>query len=307
MNFRRPRFAKPSPSEGAGFRERNETPPLRETFAPEAKRYDATTVAIALGFGANAAMNFAIQAWMTYGFAREVWGIPSELCVALIVALDVFAILYMLLTFALRGTGWPRLAAMAVFLFAVGAQVFAAELYGDHKKWSTEVRWFAALPAVFLALSQEGVILWRTRKVDRASSVQSRKPQAAAGPERKAKPVAEPVVTLPPPSAPVAPAPTTRREPVKPPAAPRKTSGDSIDRDDIARRVIAGHLTKQEASRQTGKTVKSIENWMNALKAREGGTPEPHPGLPELTTFPLTSAPPADQRMNGAAPAVEVK
>src|ERR1041384_2546221 len=157
-----------------------------EDKSPEDKSSDRAAVIIFAGLAANALTAFAIQAWMTFGFGDEVWGLPVPLCVALIIALDLFAIMFMVLTYFLRGSGWPRGVATLVFLFAIGAQVAAAEMFGAHRNWTTEIRIFAGLPAAFLALSQEGVILWRTHRADPDRATRKRQREQAA--ERPARP-----------------------------------------------------------------------------------------------------------------------
>ncbi len=134
------------------------------TNEKKSKDRDGFAFVVFAVFGATAATAFAIQAWMTYGFGREVWGLPHSLAGSLVFALDIFAIMFMVLSYGLRGRGWPRGVATTIFIFAIGAQVYAAELFGDHKNWPPEIRLFASLPAVLLALSQEGVILWRTHR-----------------------------------------------------------------------------------------------------------------------------------------------
>lgn len=211
----------------------------------------SAAIAVFAGLTANALTAFAIQAWMTYCFAAQVWKLPVPLCVALVVALDVFAMMFMLLTYLLRGTGWPRIAVTAVFFFAVGAQVFAAELFAEHKLWPAEVRWFSALPAVFLALAQEGVILWRTyrdrRKVRTA-------PADAPAPE----PTRDPA---PPPVSPAKPRP---RPQVKPPASPTKVRGRRADQTiqlAAIKRVRAGERPA-DVAKEIGKSRRSVEIWV---------------------------------------------
>lgn len=168
--------------------------PARATPAPPRKR-DLAAYAVFTGLVANAASAFSIQAYMTYGFAVAVWRIPGPLCVALIIALDVFAIMFMILTYLLRGTGWPRGVATCVFLFAVGAQVFAAEMFGAYEQWPAAVRWFSAFPAVFLALAQEGVIVWRMHR-NRTPAPPPAPPRPVEGPREPVRwPPAQPTAT----------------------------------------------------------------------------------------------------------------
>lgn len=248
---------------------------------------DWTAVGVFIVFAANAATAFAIQAWMTYGFGAKVWGMPVPLCAALIVALDVFAIMFMVLTYLLRGTGWPRGVAMVVFLFAIGAQVFGAEQFAEYEHWPTSVRWFSALPAIFLALAQEGVILWRTHRADgrKKAKQQDDPPATAAKNQEPPAPVernAAPVIARPP-------------RQVKPPAAPPISSGKTpklgrrgrqIDpaeqerRDLIAASVLDG-TDKKTAARSAGVSVRSVENWIASYRERH---PEPAPQDEQLAS-----------------------
>jgi predicted GIY-YIG superfamily endonuclease len=119
------------------------------------------------GIVANALTQFAIQAYMSYRFARDVWTIPQPLCVAVIVALDLFAVMFMVFTYLLRSARWyTQIYVWLVFAAGIGAQLFAAELYGAHENWALPVRWFAALPALFLAASLHGLIIWRNHSAE---------------------------------------------------------------------------------------------------------------------------------------------
>jgi hypothetical protein len=221
---------------------------------------------------ANAVTAFAIQAWMTYGFAAKVWRLPVQLCFALIVALDIFAIMYMVLMYLLRSTGWPRFFATVVFLFAIGAQVFAAELYGDHQNWSTEVRWFAVFPALALALSQEGVILWRTHRNDAKPRplVQDAPPVPAP-----ARPRATPAPTPPAPTATRKEQPASGKTQVKAPDRPRKVDvGKSERRDAAVGRVLAGEAPKDVAA-SVGVSRRAVEIWVRDHKGAPATDPEP--------------------------------
>jgi hypothetical protein len=219
---------------------------------------------------ANATTAFAMQAWMTFNFAKEVWEIPPVLCVALVVALDLFAVMFMLLTYLLRGTGFPRFVATLVFLFAIGSQVAAAEMYGEHEDWATEIRVFASLPALILALSQEGVILWRTHRADVARRRPEKQDKRTPAPTDGEAPV-----RLPRPD-----------RPTKPPATPpvasgagaqkgrmNRRAGRQVDpamqakRDEYARRVIAGERAAAVA-KEAGVSERSIQNWVASYRER---------------------------------------
>jgi hypothetical protein len=294
---------------------------LRETQAPSPtaefregegakvrKPVDRVFALVFVILAANAATAFLIQAWMTYGFAKEVWELPRTLCFALIVALDLFAVMYMVLTYLLRSTGWPRFVATVVFLFAVGAQVFAAELYGEHEGWTTEVRWFAALPAVFLALAQEGVILWRSHRND---LTRVDKPADLPPAPTKPQPVrAAPVAS----EAPRKERPETGKTQVKPPAPRSAALRKEARKDEVPEsvaRVLAGE-TPAVVAASLGKTTRAVQirvqNWRKQhpdLANPANATPEPSRLYrEEMPRPPLTS--PNIHPINGNAPEVEV-
>jgi hypothetical protein len=107
----------------------------------------ATVRLVFVGVAANSLTQFAIQAWMSYRFAKDVWAIPRPLCVSIIVALDLFAVMFMVFTYLLREARWfTKAYVWLVFAVGVGAQLFAAELYGAKEEWAPPVRVFAALP-----------------------------------------------------------------------------------------------------------------------------------------------------------------
>lgn len=243
-------------------------------------QHDPTARVVFAVLATTAATAFAIQAWMTYGFGREVWGIPVPLSVALIVALDVFAIMFMILTYLLRETGWPRLVVTLVFMFAIGSQVAAAEMFGAHEGWPVEVRWFSAIPAVILALSQEGVILWRTHRADREAA------PAEPAPKPKREPAAAPATH----QQVIRPLPPTASKPV-PVKSKQREQGDRrrgrpVDpaeqarRDAAAASVIALGVdaqTKRAAATSNGVSVKTIENWIASYHERHPEQPDSRP------------------------------
>lgn len=252
------------------------------------KKHDSAAVVVFVALVAVAVTNFTIQAYMTYGFAGEVWKLPASLCIALIVALDVFAVMFMVLTYLLRGTGTPRFAVTVVFLFAIAAQVFAAEQYGEHEDWTTPVRWFSALPAVFLALAQEGVIMWRTHRTDRAQPEPTETPTVKAKrevttPEQRAAGAA-PVRERPVPS---------DRTPAPPPASsgkqPRGRRGRQADpaaralHDSVAGDVLAGRMKLDRAATEQGVSTRSVQNWMADYRKRHPDPPKVNGEIPQLT------------------------
>jgi hypothetical protein len=246
-----------------------------ETKSETKRPHDGAAFAVFGGLAANALTAFAIQAWMTFGFADEVWGIPFALCIALIAALDLFAIMFMILTYLLRGTGWPRGVATTVFVFAIGAQVAAAEMFGAHRGWSMEVRIFSVLPAVFLAAAQEGVVLWRTHRhtavrraeekaVEKAQQPQPRPDQAPIKPPARPAPEAKPQV-----KAEVKP--ERKPEPRPAPKTPRPPAPDRGREDPVkaeaVRQVLAGEKKPGQVADELGKNKRTVELWVQAAKA----------------------------------------
>jgi hypothetical protein len=264
---------------------KDETKRDDESFAKA--KSDRESIVVFAVLSATAATAFAIQAWMTFGFGDEVWGLPTELSVALVFALDVFAIMFMVLTYLLRGTGWPRFAATLVFIFAIGAQVAAAEMFGEHRQWSTEVRWFSAIPAAFLALSQEGVILWRTyrgragrKDADRGVTTK-RQVREVTTPAQRATG-----------AAPVRPRPT--RPDNAPPSPPppggrgrrerkRAEAAAEIERRDLAAMsVINGDRKVGEVAAEQRVSTRTVQNWMASFRERNPEVSEGAPGKPQV-------------------------
>lgn len=221
----------------------------RTNEANAANRRPVSSAAVHIVFAmvaANAGTQFAIQAWMSFRFARDVWEIPSSLCVAVIVALDLFAVTYMVFTYLLRGARRrTRAYVWLVFAVGVGAQLFAAELYGAHEGWALPVRIFAALPALFLAASLHGLIIWRNHSASQA-------PVAKAS-----APIAAPTVKA------SVPAPARDRQDVPRPksiVAPKSGRSGNPNRDKAVSRALAGEDTALIA-RDLGVTRRAVQIW----------------------------------------------
>jgi len=203
----------------------------------------ATVRTVFVMVAANAATQFAIQAWMSYRFAKDVWAIPRPLCVSIIVALDLFAVTFMVFTYLLR-TASAKARAYVWLVFAVGvsAQLFAAELYGAHEQWKLPVRVFAGLPALFLAASLHGLIIWRNH--------------ASKGTNQPA-PIAPPIADRTQGPAPVSAKPR--------PGAKPKTSDK---RDAFARRVVEQGERPADLAPQAGVSKRAIELWVQDYRKR---------------------------------------
>jgi hypothetical protein len=114
----------------------------------------------ALLFGANALTQFAIQAYLAYGFAAHVWKLPAPLPFAAPVALDVFAINLMGHAYDLRRARLRRRINVWFWLaVAIGVQVGAAEGFAVHEGWSWWGRIASLFPSIFLAASLHNLII----------------------------------------------------------------------------------------------------------------------------------------------------
>jgi hypothetical protein len=133
------------------------------------KRPRRTLAPVALLFAANAATQFAIQAWLAYGFADKVWKLRGPLPYLAPVALDVFAINLMAAAYMLRRAPLRQRAYVWFWLAVViGAQVGASEGFADHEKWTVWGRVASVFPAVFLAASLHALIIVARRRDDAA-------------------------------------------------------------------------------------------------------------------------------------------
>jgi hypothetical protein len=209
------------------------------------RRPSAATVRLVFaGVAANSLTQFAIQAFMSYRFAKDVWDIPRPLCVAVICALDLFAVMFMVFTYLLRrAKWWTQVYVWFVFTAGVGAQLFAAELYGAKERWATPVRVFAALPALFLAASLHGLIIWRNHSAARPVQVETPTPAAP-----KATP-APPAVRQ-----------EKQTRKVPPPPTPKTGRAGNPNRDLAVTRVLAGEDTAVIA-KDLGVSRRVVQIW----------------------------------------------
>lgn len=216
--------------------------------------------------GANAATQFAIQAWMSYRFAKDVWVIPRPLCVAIIVALDLFAVTFMVFTYLLRRAGWISQAYVwAIFAGAVGAQLFAAELYGAKEEWTGPVRLFSALPALFLAASLHGLIIWRNHSAESAP-----KPATEHGAPPGPRPQRTPELAKV--AAPVSVDRPAQPKPQVKPVAPALRPG-AVNHSAEADRVIANKATAKQVADELGVSPRAVQLWVKARRKQLDSAP----------------------------------
>lgn len=216
--------------------------------------------------GASAAAAFAIQAWMSYRFAKDVWDIPRPLCVSIIAMLDLFAVTFMVLTYLMRRAGWAtQIYVWVVFAMAAGGQVYAAELYGAKEEWKLAIRLFSALPAIFLAAALHGLILWRNR-VTTSAPVSVPEKAVTSGNVRKVAPVSAPVAQ---PNVPIGrPKPSAPKPAAKPrPAAPAAPVTDKVvSHRAAADRVITGLATAKDVAEELSVTPRAVQLWVKARR-----------------------------------------
>jgi hypothetical protein len=296
------RAAKRSAKSAAKLAQREAKRADSEAKRSELRTSSAHVVRIVFAMvGANAATQFAIQAWMSYRFARDVWAIPQPLCIAIIAALDLFAVTFMVFTYLLRTAGWvAKSYVWLVFAGGVGAQLFAAEQYGSHQAWTDPVRLFAALPALFLAASLHGLILWRNHATTRPDALApvveaaaSPAPAAIKAPNEAPK-IERPAVR--PEAAPAPPPPSSGRKPqarTSRPAGPAPTIPAS--RIEAADRVIDGAPAKVVAA-ELGVSKRAVEGWAAARRKQRA---EPMPTLSLIKSGVATQTDP--QPVNGYA------
>lgn len=271
--------------------------------ARTSQRTDVASFVVFAAVVANAVTQFLIQAWMTFRFATDVWRIPEPLCAALIVALDLFAVVFMVFTYLLRSARLRTKAYVwTIFALGIGAQLFAAELYGDHKDWTNPVRIFAALPSVFLAASLHGLIIWRRHRAEP-------KVEPTATPatiERKAEQVAQTrqaeanlaaaktrIVTPDPKPSPVPAAPVkTRRR-----GAGRKNGvSDEVKASTVAR-VQAGEVTPAQAAHTLGVSTRAVQIWV-----KDAGPARAHQREAEQVLAEFEADLTANEQVNGHKP-----
>jgi hypothetical protein len=247
---------------------------LRNSQGAVPLRTSATDRAVTALVSLCALTQFAIQAWLSYSFARDVWRIPGALCVAVIVALDLFVTVFMVLTYLLRTAHWRvRAYAWSVLTGGIGAQLFAAELFAQHEVWALPVRTFAALPALFLAASLHGLIKYR-QHTRAATDDQGREAVPAWDQSVVSAAVKQVAARIPDPSQ----APVTARPPRRtaPPAVPPVPSGRTPDASRTSpadvqiaevRALVAAGVSCADAGRKLGKSKRWAEIHTKDIRA----------------------------------------
>jgi hypothetical protein len=279
---------------------------------------DATSLVVFAVVFANAATQFAIQAWMTFRFATDVWRIPEPLCVALIFALDLFAVMFMVFTYLLRDVRLrTKFYVWSVFAVGVGAQLFAAELYGAHQSWELPVRIFAGLPSLFLAASLHGLIIWRRHRAGTKPAEPRLHPDFIRCPLCGGDAISRDVLRAHMARRHPAPGPVQTRSiktieaqstaPVKPVpplvssgAAPRKRGGRRNGPSDQAKQdaiysVLARSETAAQAASRLGVSKRAVELWVQHARAAGAG---------QQFSDALTTMLPTSPQVNGHRPEV---
>jgi hypothetical protein len=234
-----------------------------------------TTVAFALG--ATITPQFALQAWLSYRFARDVWGVPQLLCVGVIFALDLFVSLFMIFTYLLRTAHVrTKIYVWAVLFVGIGAQLFAAEQYAAHEGWPLLVEVFAGLPALFLAASLHGTIIWRRHTTTTPSEPTPVTPALATA--EAAPPDQDPIAVATVQAAQLAVGRGHRPQLSLVPKSPQRQQRPAAPADErqalaIKRVVDGGESARAVALDMYGpKGVKNVQNWAKAERARREAT-----------------------------------
>jgi hypothetical protein len=276
-----------------------------DTFAPGAANLRR---ALTFVFAANAATQFAIQAWFAWRFAAEVWKLPFVLSFGVPLALDIYVINLMVTAYLLRSARLRTRAYVWIALaLGIGAQLGAAEAFASHEAWGVAARVASLVPAAFLALSLHTLIIvaqhtdyreGRQRRVTLAERRRARALVKALRDSGPADPVIPPPVVrphLPPALTPgafsQAATPTEVRFPVAPvavpkvsrpapapsrPAAPAAKAGRRSLRDpqrDLAvKRVRAGE-SAADVARSMALNPRTVQLWVKAARDQQSVTP----------------------------------
>jgi transposase-like protein len=213
---------------------------------------------------------FAIQAWLSYSFASQVWRIPALLCFAVIAALDLFVTTFMFLTYLLRSASFAvRAYAWIVLAGGIAAQLYAAELFAQHEQWSYPVRGFAALPALFLAASLHGLIKYRQHAT--ATDGQGREAvEPVAAPRQLSRSAAFQAIQAVAARVPTEPVPAAKPKP----RTVRAQRAD--DRRELAVKMfVEDGKSPREIAAELGVSRRAVENWTKPYRTqRDTGSAE---------------------------------
>jgi hypothetical protein len=266
-----------------------------------------TGSALGLSFAANAVIQFAIQAWLAFSFARHVWHLPGPLPFAAPVALDAFVVNMMVVTYELRSAKLSvRTYVWAVLFAGVALQVGAAEGYALYAGWGWWARIASFAPALLLAASLHTLIVRRRSRPDGQPE-----PTAEPEPPAASKAAAPTVVQTPKPvtstpmqtpkaatPAPTAAPPTTVRR-------PKPSHGVSDETKALARKRFLDGEKIPAIAADLGVNRRSVENWTRDLRTHSHLTPgEIPPGEigGEVALSPKGSEPQAVESHSGVAP-----
>jgi hypothetical protein len=273
----RAREAKRNEREAAKLAKRQAAKSVREAKRAEAssRNEDApgvrTVRTVFALVSITAAAAFAIQAWMSYRFAKDVWDIPRPLCVAIIAMLDLFAVTFMVLTYLLRRAGFgAQIYVWVLFIGSAASQVFAAEQYGAKEVWSGPVRSFAALPAIFLAASLHGLIIWRNHSASAARRQPAVAPPAPAPAVKRPEPIAIPRPLPADPPVPRIVQPKPQVTATRAPVPPRASATHSAAAD----RVIAEKATAKDVAAELGVSPRAVQLWVQARRKELAAKPQ---------------------------------
>lgn len=291
-----------------------------DTFALDASTQANLRRVLFVVFAANAATQFAIQAWFAWRFAAEVWGLPDALSLGVPLALDIYVINLMVTAYLLRSSRLRTRAYVWIALaLGIAAQLGAAEAFASHESWGFAARAASLVPAAFLALSLHTLIIV-AQHADRAGDHQRRSTWAerrraralvkalrASGPADPVipPPVIRPYLQVPaltpgvftqaaaqeevPLAAPAPVRPKARRERPAQTQAPVRPSGRGRaphpDREVAVKRVLAGEAAA-DVARSLNLPVRNVQIWAKAARDLQSVTPV----APAITPPAITGA-----------------
>jgi hypothetical protein len=211
---------------------------------------------------------FAIQAWFAYGFAREVWKLPTVLSFAVPVANDLFIVTLMVVSFLLReAEARVRVYVWCVLGLGIASQIGAAWSFEQWRSHGSHygVSVAALVPAGLLAASLHSLII-AARHIGPTDGQGRETGQAVADAALRRAHTQFERATAAQQAAGRAPVTAVPARPDRAPAAPPVSSGRGSvhpDRDLAVKRRLAGESAKAIAA-DLGVTARAVQGWVKA-------------------------------------------
>ncbi len=252
-----------------------------------------------------AVIAYVVNAWQVYGFAKHVWKLPTSLAFAIAIGTDLLSLACAFATYLLRAAKLRvRAYAWLMFFGMTGLSFGAAESFAQSRNMPALSAHIASGAIVVALTAAVHLLIVCVRHVPRvatlAAPAEASFPPPAGTPSHEIVastfPHVDPDRTLSRPATPAEAAehaataarrPATRKTapPSKPASAGRRGRPVDTDgqrhRDQVAHAVLNGRVTKVQAADQEGKSVRSIEKWIESFELR-GGTATIGPADPEV-------------------------